>query len=111
VRKGDGLSHIFIDFYVPAHTPYFSSTETSLQLSENITLLVVCCIYTHTHVISKEPRHTLGVQGVSFIQYCTMWGTGQNLVAPLLYIPLHRHFIFGRDSEFSPRKKNANKLD
>jgi hypothetical protein len=33
VRKVDGPSHIFIDFYVPALTPRLISTETLLQLS------------------------------------------------------------------------------
>jgi hypothetical protein len=37
MRKVDGLSLIFIDFYVPA----LSSTETLLQLSENITFFAV----------------------------------------------------------------------
>jgi hypothetical protein len=35
VRNVDGLSLIFIDFYVWALTPRLSRTETSLQLSEN----------------------------------------------------------------------------
>jgi hypothetical protein len=52
IRKVDDLSLIFIDFYVPALTPHLNSSETSLQLSENITLFVVCRIY--TGVISKE---------------------------------------------------------
>jgi hypothetical protein len=52
VRKLDGMSLIFIDFYVPALTPRLSSTETSLQLSDNIRLFAVCRIY--TGVISKE---------------------------------------------------------
>jgi hypothetical protein len=52
MRKVDGLSLIFIDFDVPALTPHFNSSETLLQLSENITLFVVCCIY--TGVLSKE---------------------------------------------------------
>jgi hypothetical protein len=38
MREVDGPSLILIDFYVPALTPRFSSTETSLQLSKNITL-------------------------------------------------------------------------
>jgi hypothetical protein len=38
MTKLDGLSLIFIDFYVPALTPRLNSTEASLQLSENITL-------------------------------------------------------------------------
>jgi hypothetical protein len=52
MRKVDGLSLAFIDFYVPALTPRFNSTETSLQLSEIITLFAVCRIY--RGVISKE---------------------------------------------------------
>jgi hypothetical protein len=38
MRKVDCLSLIFNDLYVPALTPRFNSTETSLQLSESITL-------------------------------------------------------------------------
>jgi hypothetical protein len=52
VGKVDGPSLIFIDFYVPAFTPHLNSIETSLQLSENITLFAACHI--HTGVISKE---------------------------------------------------------
>jgi hypothetical protein len=52
LRKTDVLSLIFIDLYVPALTPRLSSTETSLQLSENITLFAIYRIY--TGVISKE---------------------------------------------------------
>jgi hypothetical protein len=48
------LSLIFIDFYVPSLTPRLNSTETSLQLSENITLFVVCRISDFTGVISNE---------------------------------------------------------
>jgi hypothetical protein len=52
MRKVDGLSLILIDYYVPGLTPRLNSTETSLQLSENITLFAVCRIC--TVVISKE---------------------------------------------------------
>jgi hypothetical protein len=52
MRKVDGLSLTFIDFYVSALTTRLNSTETSLQLSENITLSAVSRIY--TGVISKE---------------------------------------------------------
>jgi hypothetical protein len=52
MRKVDGLSLMFIDFYVPAHTPLLNSTETWLQLSENITVFAVCRI--DTGVIKKE---------------------------------------------------------
>jgi hypothetical protein len=46
MRKVHGLSLRFINFYVPELRPRLNSTETSLQLSENIP---VCCqlhIYT-----------------------------------------------------------------
>jgi hypothetical protein len=52
MRIVNGPSFIFIDFYVPALTPRLNSAETSLQLSENITLSAVCRIY--TDVNSKE---------------------------------------------------------
>jgi hypothetical protein len=52
MRRVDGMSLTFIDFYVPALTPRLNSTEISLQLSENITLFAVCSIY--TGVNSKE---------------------------------------------------------
>jgi hypothetical protein len=53
MREVDGLNLILIDFYVSAFTPHLNSTETSLQLSESITLFAFCRIY--TGVISKEP--------------------------------------------------------
>jgi hypothetical protein len=56
LRKVDGLSLIFIDFYVPALTPRLNSTETSLQLSENIILFAVCRLRVYTGVISKETQ-------------------------------------------------------
>jgi hypothetical protein len=52
MRKVDHLTLVFIDVYVPALTPRLKSTETSLQLSENITPFAVCRIY--TGIISKE---------------------------------------------------------
>jgi hypothetical protein len=52
MRNVDGLSLAFIDFNIPALTPRLSSTKTSLQFSENITLFAVCGIY--KDVISKE---------------------------------------------------------
>jgi hypothetical protein len=52
MRKIDGLGLIFIDFYVPTLTPCLNSTETSLQVSENVTPFAAYRIY--TGVISKE---------------------------------------------------------
>jgi hypothetical protein len=45
MRKVDELSLIFIDFYIPMFT-HLNSSETSLQLSENIKDFAVCRIYT-----------------------------------------------------------------
>jgi hypothetical protein len=36
MRKVDGLSLIFIDFYVPALTPRLNSSYISLQLSQEL---------------------------------------------------------------------------
>jgi hypothetical protein len=52
MRKVDVLSLIFIDFYVPAPTPWLNSTGTSMHVSENISLFGVC--RTYTGVVSKE---------------------------------------------------------
>jgi hypothetical protein len=52
MRKVDGRSLIFIDFYVPALTPRLINTDTSLQLFENISLFAVYRIC--TDVFSKE---------------------------------------------------------
>jgi hypothetical protein len=57
MRKVDGLSLIFFDFYVPVLTPSLNNIETLLQLPENITF-AVCCIYT-----AKRLRQTHGVWG------------------------------------------------
>jgi hypothetical protein len=65
VSKVDDLSLIFIDLYVPALTSCLNSTETSLQISENITLL---CSITYKQVSSiKRLRKTAGVWDISFI--------------------------------------------
>jgi hypothetical protein len=74
------MSLIFIDFYVPLLTPHLNSTENSLQLSDNITLFVACCIY--TDVISKETYQTdtkcLGYIIYIYIYiYYTMLGAGR----------------------------------
>jgi hypothetical protein len=98
MREVDGLSVIVIDFYVPALAPRLSSTQTFLQLSENIILFAVCRIYT-------------GVWAVSFMCTVQCGGNDGTLWHPCLYIPWCRHFTFDRDSEFSLRKKSANKLD
>jgi hypothetical protein len=45
MRKVNGLSLIFIDFYVTALTPRLNITEPSLQLSENVAFFATCRIY------------------------------------------------------------------
>jgi hypothetical protein len=82
MRKVDDLSLIFIDFYVPALTPHLNSTESSLQPSENIILFVVCRMYRCHQQRDLDGHQVFG----SYHLYicCTMWGTGVNLVAPLL---------------------------
>jgi hypothetical protein len=60
---------IFFDLYVPAFTPRLNSTETSLQLSENIPLFAVCRIY--TVVISKEAYIDIRCLGPIIYIYCT----------------------------------------
>jgi hypothetical protein len=68
MRKVDGLSLIFIDCYVPALIPRLNTTETSLQLSENIRLFAVCRIYRVG--ISKETQIDTGCLGcIIYILY------------------------------------------
>jgi hypothetical protein len=55
MRKVDGLSLTIINFFVPTLTPRLSNAETSLQLSENITLFAVCRIYMQVSS-TKRPR-------------------------------------------------------
>jgi hypothetical protein len=85
MRRVDGLSFILIDFYVPALTPQLSSTETSLQLSENITLFVVCRIYKCQQQRDLEIHQLFGAYHL--YKYCKIWRTGRNPVAPLLVYP------------------------
>jgi hypothetical protein len=95
MRKVNDLRLIFTDFYVPALTPRLNGTETSLQLSENMTLFAVC--HLHTGVISKE----------SWIDTrCLGRGQDGTLWRPCLYITWRRHFTFDRNSELSLWQKN-----
>jgi hypothetical protein len=57
MRKVDGMSLTFIDFYVPALTPCLHSTESSLQVSENINFFAVGRIY--TGVIKRDLVYTI----------------------------------------------------
>jgi hypothetical protein len=60
--------------------------KTSLQLSENITLFVVCRIYTGGNSRDLDRHQMFGVHHL--YTDGTMWGAGWNLVAPLLAFPL-----------------------
>jgi hypothetical protein len=51
MKKVDDLSIISINFYVPALTPRLNRSETSLQLSGNITLFAVRA---YIRVITKQ---------------------------------------------------------
>jgi hypothetical protein len=67
MRKIDGLSLIFINFYVPALIPRLNSTKTSLQLSENINLLTVCRLYTCVMCHEQRDLDKQQMFGVSLI--------------------------------------------
>jgi hypothetical protein len=54
VRKVDGLSLIFIDFYDPTLTPSLNRNETSLQLSENISSLRFVAYAMYMDIMSNE---------------------------------------------------------
>jgi hypothetical protein len=59
-RQVEVLSVMFIAFYVPTLTSRLNSTETSLRLSENITLFEVCRIYIYIYRCHKQrPRYYL----------------------------------------------------
>jgi hypothetical protein len=110
MRKVESLSLIFTDFYAPVLTSHLNSTKISLQLSANITLFAVCCIY--TGVNSNETYTNTRCFGcIIYIYIVQCGGHDRTLWHPCLYIPWCRHFIFDQNSEFSPRKKRANKLD
>jgi hypothetical protein len=96
MRKVDGLIVIFIDLYIPVLTRRLCSTETLLQLSENINLLVVCRICTRVYHQQRDiDTRCLGCIILLYIYiYCTIWGIGQNLVAPLLVYPQAKTFHF-----------------
>jgi hypothetical protein len=65
VGEVDGPSLIFIDFNVAALALHLSGIETALQLSEYITLFMICGI--HTSVVGKEGQIKKWCLGVSFI--------------------------------------------
>jgi hypothetical protein len=59
MRKVDGLSRIFIDFYVPVLTPRLNSSERSLQVSENIAFFARTSQKTLFPTILPLLRHVL----------------------------------------------------
>jgi hypothetical protein len=66
MREVDGLSLLFIDFYVPVLTPHLDCIKTVLQLSENIALFAFCRI--ETGVISKEGYiNTRCLGGITYV--------------------------------------------
>jgi hypothetical protein len=50
----DGLSLILIDPYVPVLTSRLHCSEAALQVSGNIALFEVCCIYIYIYVSSAK---------------------------------------------------------
>jgi hypothetical protein len=83
MRKVDGLSLILIDFYVPSLTPCVSSTSA---FGEHNPLCSLLRIYRCQQQRDLDRHQVLGAYHLYI--YCTMWGTEQNLVAPLLVFPL-----------------------
>jgi hypothetical protein len=75
MRKVDDVSLILIDFYVAASTLRLNSSETSLQLSENITLFVVCRIYTGVVSRDLDGHHVLE----RIIYMCILYNMGGRL--------------------------------
>jgi hypothetical protein len=57
MRKVDDLSLTLIGFYAPALSPCHNSTETSPQLSENITLFAVACIQVSSTSLTCPAGH------------------------------------------------------
>jgi hypothetical protein len=76
MRKGNYLSPILIDFYVPSVAPLLDSTETLLQLSENTTLFRFVAYV------------QVSVKIIIYINTVEGGGRGYNFVAPLHVYPL-----------------------
>jgi hypothetical protein len=83
-----------------------NNTETSLQFSEIITFFAMSHIYRCHQQRDMTDTRCLGC--IIYTIYCT--GQNRTLWHPCLYILWRRHFTFVRDSEFSLKKKRANKL-
>jgi hypothetical protein len=95
----DGLSFNVLDFYVPLLTPHLSCTETSLQLSENISFFASCRIY--TGVNHKETYIIQQVFGRYHLHIlCTVWGTRRNLVTLRLYFFWRTYFTYDRHPDY-----------
>jgi hypothetical protein len=72
MRKVDGLSLFFIEFFVPALTPRLTSIETSLQVSENITLFTVWHIYRCHQLSNVGNNRFLG----RIVHICMLYNVG-----------------------------------
>jgi hypothetical protein len=108
---------IFINFHIPALTPHLISTETLLQLSQNITFFAVCHILYRCHQQRDLDRYQVYVAYhlyifiYIYIYTIQCWGQDETSWHLCLYIPWCRYFTFDQNSKFSLRKKRANKLD
>jgi hypothetical protein len=110
MRKVDGVSLIFIDFYVAALTPRLNSTETSLKFSENITLFAICRIY--TGVISRQTYIDTRCLG-RIIYIHTLYNVGDKteLCGTLACMSLGIVIPPSTETQNFQSKKRANKLD
>jgi len=83
LREADGPILVLIDVYVPALTLRLHSRETALQISENITLFAVCCIYIYIYTCHRQ-RGPPGFGEYHLYRGCTDQGPGRNLLTLLL---------------------------
>jgi hypothetical protein len=109
MREVDGVSFVFIDINVPALAPHLNWIQTALQLSENITLCVICGI--HTNVIGKEGQADTWCLGVSFIYILYNVGDMAEPWGTPACISLGADILPFTETKFSLWEKRSNTLD
>jgi hypothetical protein len=92
MRRVAGLSLIFIYFFVRALTPCLNSTETSLQLSQNITLFALYRILYRCYQQRDLDRHYVSGAYNLYIHTVQCGGQDGTLWNPCLHIPLAHIF-------------------
>jgi hypothetical protein len=76
------LSLPFIDFYVPALTPWPHSSDATLEFVQHATLMFLCCVY--PGIVREQSKvYSRCCGGYHLCTKCTVLGQGRNLVAPL----------------------------